>query len=158
MDIDFHDEGLKNAMYYETLKMVQGILLRGIENESPYQLKPVDSGALLFIGMFPNKPMCFYSEKLNIENGSFNYVAKKIEELGLANIVQDEEDKRKKMFVLTEKGKEEVLRTRRVMNQHIENKLQVLTEEEKELFATSLSNLRMLAKKIKGQGEKNETK
>ncbi len=158
MCIDFHNEELKNAMYYETLKMVQGILSRGIEDKPPYPLKPIDSGALLFIGMFPNKPMSFYSEKLNIENGSFNYVAKKIEELGLVNIVLDKDDKRKKVFILTEKGQEEVLRTRLVMNQHIENKLKVLTDEERELFSTSLSNLRMLAKKIKGQGEKYESK
>lgn len=155
---NFYTEGLKNTMYFDTLKMLQGILTKGLENASEYPLKKIDNVTLLYIAFFPNQPMSFYSEKLNIENGSFNYIANKIMELGLVEIVQHEEDKRKKVLVLTKKGHEEVLRTQRDLDKHIENRLKVLSEVDRELFDTTLNTLRELAEKIKGKGETNESK
>ncbi|MFV0520129.1 MAG: MarR family winged helix-turn-helix transcriptional regulator [Lachnospirales bacterium] len=150
------NENLLNVISYDTLKMSVGILIKDFHHNSKYNLKPIDNGALLYIAIFPNKPMCFYSEKLNIEKGSFNYIAKKIEDMGLANIITDEKDKRKKIFVLTDEGKEEVLATRKELNSHIEKKLSVLSDEDREIFNRSMLNLREIAKKIKNKEINNE--
>ncbi len=134
---------------FDTLNMLLKSIIKDFEYNQVYPLKYLDFLTIVLIGHMPNKPMSVYSQKLNIENGSFNYIANKVEEFGLVNIVIDENDKRKKFLVLTEKGIAENARLRTNLDEHIEKKLSRFTEDEKELFIQSTNNLRELAIKMK---------
>ncbi len=147
----FISEQFQYAMQFDTLMMLKRALTRNYLTDSNYPIKGLDINALLLIGIFPNKPMSFYCYKLNIENGSFNYIANKIEKLGLVEIKQDDTDKRCKVFVLTQKGEEEVVYIRSKLNEHIEERLNVLSDEERTLFLESMGNIRKMAKKLSGE-------
>lgn len=139
---------LEYEMHFVTLQALLRILIREHESKTTYPIKRADIKTLLLISSFPEKPMSFYSKKLNIEEGSFSYIAKKIQKLGLVDIVTDEKDKRKKYFILTEDGEVETLRLRKNMNKHIENKLSCLNHDEREIFSNSMNELRKICKKI----------
>ncbi len=147
-NIKFRLEQFPYATQFDTLQMLKRTLTKNYLPESNYPIKGIDINALFLIGIFPNKPMSFYCYKLNLENGSFNYIANKIQKLGLVEIKQDSEDKRCKVFVLTEKGNAELLYLRTNLNKHIEERLSVLPKEEISLFFESMENIRTIAKKL----------
>lgn len=136
------------VMQFDTINILRKKLIKNFDSKTTYPIKGIDSRALLFIGLYPNKPMKFYSEKLNIEQGSFNYICNKIKSLGLVDIVIDENDKRMKKFVLTGTGEKEVLRSRLELNEHIENKLSVLSSDDKMKFFELLAEMRDILKLI----------
>ncbi len=144
----FDLEDFRYATQFDTVLILKRTLMKDYEGKSEYPIKGLDISTLLLIGLFPNQPMSFYSYKLNLENGSFNYIANKIEKLGLVEIVKDEIDKRKKVLVLTEAGEVEFIEQRRNMNKHIENKLSILSEEDRNLFIETLNTARRLALKL----------
>ncbi len=145
---DFRSKEFIYAVQFDTIQILKKSLTRNYVRESEYPIKDVDVNTLFLIGIFPGRPMSFYSYKLNLENGSFNYIAKKIESLGLVEIVPDSTDKRKKVFILTEKGEKELVFHRKRLNAHIEERLAILSEEERELFIDSLNCARSIAKKL----------
>ncbi len=144
----FHSDEFMYAMQFDTVLMLKRTLVKDYVSESEYPIKGLDINTLLLIGLFPNQPMSFYSYKLNLENGSFNYIATKIEKLGLVEIVKDENDKRKKVFILTPAGEDELVKQRKNMNTHIEKKLSILSEEDRLKFLESIETARVLARKI----------
>ncbi len=152
----FISDEFRYAMQFDTVLMLKRTLTKDFEDVSNYPIKGLDINTLLLIGLFPNQPLSFYSYKLNLENGSFNYIANKIEKLGLVEIVKDEKDKRKKVFVLTEAGEAELIVQRTQMNTHIEKKLSVLSEEEKQRFFEVIDTARLLAKKLQNGDVKYE--
>ncbi len=152
----FQSDEFRYAMQFDTVLMLKRTLIKDYESESKYPIKGLDINTLLLIGLFPNQPMSFYSYKLNLENGSFNYIANKIEKLGLVEIVKDENDKRKKVFVLTQAGETELIYQRTQMNAHIERKLSILSDEDRVMFLQSIETARALAKKIIIGDVKNE--
>ncbi len=137
-----------NVLYFDTIKMVMGVLKHGYDNETKYPIKGVDISTLITIDKFPKELMHFYSNRLNLENGSFTYVANKLEKLGLIKMEVSQEDKRKKFLVLTEDGQNEVNRLREKLNKHIETRLSVLSEEDRVLFKSSMDNIRELTLKM----------
>ncbi len=144
----FQYNDFRYAMQFDTVLMLKRTLTKDYVSESEYPIKGLDINTLLLIGLFPNQPMSFYSYKLNLENGSFNYIANKIEKLGLVEIIKDENDKRKKVFLLTEEGEAELIYQRKKINDHIEKKLNILSEEDRILFLQALETARVLGKKI----------
>ncbi len=152
----FLTDEFRYAMQFDTVLMLKRTLTKDYVGESEYPIKGLDINTLLLIGLFPNQPMSFYSYKLNLENGSFNYIANKIEKLGLVEIVKDEMDKRKKVFVLTEAGEIEVMKQRKNLNAHVEKKLSVLSDEERAEFLGAIETARKLAKKLQNGEVKYE--
>ncbi len=155
MDDDFKNKNLysdeyKYVMYFDTIVTLKRILVKDCDAKGKfdYGIKGLDISALILIGSIPNKPMNFYSFKLNIENGSFNYIANKLHNLGFIDVIHDKKDKRKKFLVVTDKGTEVLTYHRKLMNDHIEQKLECLNEEERLLFASSLNTIRALALKL----------
>ncbi len=143
---------------FDTIEMMRRLLTKSYKSDSKYLLKKIDIITLLLVGYFPHKSMSFYSHKLNLEKGSFTYISKKIQDLGLIDLVQHKTDKRKKVLVLTKKGEDEVIRLRSKLNNHISDTLSVLNEEEISQFFESMEVLNNLFKKIyeKGGCNKNE--
>ncbi len=137
-----------NAIHFDTLKMVMSILKNGYDNGTKYPLKSADVSTLMLVAKHPNKLMNFYSFRTILENGSFTYVANKLVNLGLIEIVVSKEDKRKKALVLTDEGMTEVLRLREVLNKHLDKKISKLTDEERMLFLESMAEIRNLALKM----------
>ncbi len=152
----FNADEFRYAMQFDTVLMLKRTLMKDFESESEYPIKGLDINTLLLIGLFPNQPLGFYSYKLNLENGSFNYIANKIEKLGLVEIVKDENDKRKKVFVLTEAGENELIKQRKYMNTHVEKKLSVLSEEDRQSFFETINKARQLARKLQNGEVKYE--
>ncbi len=152
----FYSDEFRYATQFDTVLMLKRALTKDFESESEYPIKGLDINTLLLIGLFPNQPLSFYSYKLNLENGSFSYIANKIEKLGLVEIVKDVNDRRKKVFVLTEKGDAEVVRQRTQMNDHIEKKLSVLSEEDRQRFFVAIETARELARKLQNGDVKYE--
>lgn len=136
------------VMHFDTISMLRKKLIRNFDSKTEYPIKPVDSRALLYIGLWPNQPMKFYSDKLNLEQGSFSYVCNKIKALGLVDIIVDEEDKRQKKFILTKEGQQEVLRSRLELDNHIESELSNLDIASRDKFFKLMSELRAIAKMI----------
>ncbi len=133
---------------FDTLLMLKRILTRDCKSENKYGIKGIDINALLLIAKFPNNALCYYSHKLNMEMGSFNYIVNKLEKLGLVSVIKDCEDKRSKKLILTEKGSEEMLYQRGTLNEHIKDKFSKLTDEERELFISSMKMVRNIALKL----------
>ncbi len=133
---------------FDTLLMLKRILTRNCESENKYGIKGIDINTLLLIAKFPNNALCFYSNKLNMEMGSFNYIVNKLEKLGLVSVLKDCEDKRSKRLMLTEKGVEEMLYQRVTLNEHIKNKFAKLNDEERELFISSMKMVRNIGLKL----------
>ncbi len=141
-------EDFSYVRQFDILQMIRRILTRSYTPESKYPLKKIDVSTLLLIGYFPFNSMSYFSYKLNIENGSFTYVTKKLEELKLIELVQDSKDKRKKVLILTSDGEEEVIRLRKRLNAHLETKFSKLDESEKKEFFECMSKLGQLTRKI----------
>ncbi len=139
---------ISNTMHFDTAKTLIRVLKYGYNNETIYPLKAADISTLIMIDKFPNQLMHFYSFRLDLENGSFTYVANKLENIGLIQMVISEEDKRKKFLVLTEEGKKEVIRLRIKLNSHIEKKLSVLSEEDRLQFSEAMNTIRGLTLKL----------
>lgn len=136
------------AIHFDTIKMLMGKLWYGYENGTEYPIKGDDINALMLIDKYPKEQMHFYSSRVNLKNGSFTYVANKLEKLELIEIIVCEDDKRKKEIILTEKGNIEVNRLRKKLNEHIEVRLSCLDENDKIKFLNSMDILREIAFKI----------
>ncbi len=139
---------ISNTMHFDTAKTLIRALKSGYSTETVYPLKGADISTLIMIDKFPNRLMNFYSFRLNLENGSFTYVANKLENLGLIQMVISEEDKRKKFLVLTEEGQKEVNRLKENLNYHIEKKLSVLSDEDRLQFSEAMNTIRGLTLKL----------
>lgn len=133
---------------FDTIQMMRKVLTKSLKSNVDYPLKKIDINTLLMVGYNPYKSMSFFSQKVNVENGSFTYVANKLENLGLIELVQDKEDKRKKVLVLTKEGQEVVISLRKNLNDHIENNLSKLTIEEKKSFFNCMATMREIINKI----------
>ncbi len=145
------ENDVSNVLHFDTMKMLLGVLKSGYNNETEYPIKAADISTLIMIDKYPGELMNFYSFRLNLENGSFTYVANKLENLGLIKMVVSPEDKRKKSLVLTVEGQREVNRLREKLNSHIEKKLDVLTNEDREDFLKSMNTIRELTLKMKNK-------
>ncbi len=143
-----NENGVSNTLHFDTMKMLMGVLKSGYNNETEYPIKAADISTLIMIDKFPGELMNFYSFRSNLENGSFTYVANKLENLGLIKMVVCPEDKRKKFLVLTEEGQTEVNRLREKLNSHIEKKLSILSEDDRKLFLDSMNIIRELTLKM----------
>lgn len=98
--------------------------------QSNYKLKKTESKTLMEMRCEEGKSMSYYCEKVDLENGSFTYLADKLEKKGLIKRVFVEGDRRKKVLMLTDEGHKVTEDTHNQFERHLATKLQVLEEEE----------------------------
>ncbi len=90
---------------------------------------------LLMLRRFPGSSMSFCSDYLMLENGSFTYIAKKLQETEYVLIDQNPNDKRSRIIELTQKGRTAAKLIEEQVIEQINNTLSILTEtEQKKLF------------------------
>lgn len=145
------DDEFLYVKQFDTVQLIRKVLSKNYHPSTTYAIKKIDVVTMFLIAYYPYKYVGFYSERLNLENGSFSYIVKKLEKLNLIETLKDKYDKRKKVLVLTKAGEEETLKLRSSFNLHIRSQIEILAEEEKNLFFESLENLRKLTLKIKGE-------
>ena len=107
-------------------------------------LKKAEFHTLMQIKLQQGKTMKYYSEKIDLFDGSFTYIADKLEKKELIKRVIDETDKRKKILILTELGNKVITQIQNQFEEHLIKKLELIDEnDKKELFAAidSLSNI-----------------
>lgn len=141
---------------FDTVQLIRKVLSKGYSPKTNYPIKKIDVSTMFLIAYYPYKYVGFYSERLNLENGSFSYIVKKLEQLELIEVVKDKYDKRKKVLVLTKNGEEETLKLRGDFNIYIQDQISVLEDMDKQLLFESLENLRNLALKMKGKLDANK--
>lgn len=112
-------------------------------------LKKVEGKALMEIKFSEGRPMSYYCEKVSLENGSFTYLADKLEEKGFIERIDDAADRRKKVLVLTPKGKEATDEIHAQFQNHLMSKLAVLDDRDKEILMDTIGRLKEIKSKIK---------
>lgn len=98
--------------------------------ETEIKLDRNEYKTLLHIYKFPNKPMKFYSDYIQIESGSFTYVTEKLVAKNLIIKEKIQKDKRQTTLILTEDGKNLAQKLKRQHEQHLENKLKNLSNKD----------------------------
>jgi MarR family 2-MHQ and catechol resistance regulon transcriptional repressor len=82
-------------------------------------LKKNEIKALIELHFNPGKPMKHYINCLDMESGSFTYLADKLEEKNLIKRVSAEDDKRKTVLQLTDEGTELTNQMIGMFNSHV---------------------------------------
>jgi MarR family 2-MHQ and catechol resistance regulon transcriptional repressor len=78
----------------------------------------------------PCKPMKYYVSQVGIENSSFTYIVDKLEKKGLVIRKANENDKRKTVLELTEKGKDITEDLRLQFESHISQRISCLDHKD----------------------------
>ena len=119
------------------------------------QLKKIEFKTLMEIKFAEGNSMSYYCEKVSLENGSFTYLADKLEQKGFIERIYDEADRRKKVLILTEKGKEVTDAAHRQFEQHLTDKLDLLDAADKDTLIATIATLKEIKSKIE---ERSATK
>lgn len=92
--------------------------------------------------------MSSVSQGLNLEKGSFTPVANRLIQYDYIEKVCSKEDKRVSYLILTEKGQEFVDRLYEGIKKHIQKKLEILGEDEREVYFAAIRLVLSISKKI----------
>lgn len=104
-------------------------------------LKKTEIRTLMQIKFNEGKSMSFYCSKVELEHGSFTYIADKLESKGLLERVSLDGDRRKKILKLTETGKSVSDLIHDQFAIHVSEKLNLLDEKEMQQFNQALKTL-----------------
>lgn len=94
------------------------------------------------------KPMSVISDKINLEKGSFTTVASTLIDLGFVQKIRDIEDKRVFYLELTNKGHEFAEEFVKNHLAYVNQKLEGLTDDEKNCYFASIQLINNLTKKM----------
>lgn len=103
MNIDEQKQNMARIM--TVLPRMTNYLRSGFRPEFDIPIKKNELKTLFEMDIHPDLPMKHYAEMVNMENGSFTYLADKLEKKGLINRMQSKKDKRVNVLSLTKKGK-----------------------------------------------------
>ena len=92
-------------------------------------IKKNEIKTLLELDVNPNMPMKHYIDAVDMEKGSFTYLADKLEEKGLIERVHAKEDRRKITLSLTEDGSALARELQNQFHNHVTELIGVLGEE-----------------------------
>jgi DNA-binding MarR family transcriptional regulator len=106
------------------------LLSGGFNADIDVNLKKAESRTLMQIRYTEGRPMSFYCSKVNLEHGSFTYLADKLETKGLINRVSVVGDRRKKILMLTDKGRTLSDTIHKQLTKHMTDVVNILDEEE----------------------------
>lgn len=124
-----------------------------IMHDFPFQelqseLNKTQARAIHIISFYEKTTMGKVCSRMNMEKGSFTTVVDGLIEKGFVQRERDKNDRRKVNVTLTEKGKEQVVLFERKIEEHIRDKLSVLTTEEKQIFYRAVDDLARLVQKL----------
>lgn len=110
-----------------------------MEQAADHNVTTTQYGVLIILRAFEGLDQIGLSKKVGLDRSTTGLVIKKLEQDGLVVRVEDSEDRRRKIIVLTAKGERrlEALRPAAAQAQHIA--LSAFTKEETEVFLALLS-------------------
>lgn len=114
-------------------------------------LKNAEFHTLMQIKLQQGKTMKYYSEKIDLFDGSFTYIADKLEKKELIERVIDETDKRKKILILTELGSKVITQLQNQFEEHLTNKIMLLNENDKQELFEAIDSLHNIYNKLRKQ-------
>jgi DNA-binding MarR family transcriptional regulator len=136
----------------ETIPFVMHTLMGGFSIPEQTGLNKTQIRTLMMIYWHHSSHMGYISNRLNLEKGSFTSVVDSIRRKKLIELAPVPDDRRKKQIVLTDRGRDMVQSLQNSFAQHLQSKLEVLTErQQKELF-TAAETLRTIAEKLEDKG------
>lgn len=97
--------------------------------------------------------MSALSSHVNRQKGSFTSVVDSLERLGLIERRPDPKDRRVVNTELTPAGKKYMERARKIILEHLENKLHALTESERSDFREAVATINRITEKISGENK-----
>ena len=136
------------AKELEIFPQIMRILAEDFKPELAIRLKKMEYKTLMEIKFSEGNSMSYYCEKVSLENGSFTYLADKLEKKGIIERVYDEMDRRKKVLVLTGRGREITDEVHRQFQKHLMGRLDVLDAVDKDTLITTIGILKEIKLKI----------
>ena len=133
----------------EIFPEIMRILAEDFKPKVDIRLKKIEFKTLMEIKFSEGNSMSYYCEKVSLENGSFTYLADKLERKGFIERIYDETDRRKKVLVLTEKGKSVTDEIHRQFENHLMGKLDMLDAADKDTLIATIDTLKEIKTKIK---------
>lgn len=114
-------------------------------------LKKADTKTLMQIKFSEGKPMSYYCSKVELEHGSFTYIADKLENKGLLERVHIDGDRRKKILKLTEEGRIFSDEIHSQFCRHLSEKLNLLNDREIDELVQALKILSKLEMSLRSK-------
>jgi DNA-binding MarR family transcriptional regulator len=111
-------------------------------------IKKNEITTLFELSIHPNMPMKHYVETVDMESGSFTYLADRLQEKGLIKRVQSEDDKRQTVLSLTEAGVVLTEEMKTQFNAHISDLISVLDTEDLKILSDAVASLEKIFAKI----------
>lgn len=111
-------------------------------------IKKNEMRTLFEIDMHPNLPMKHYADTVDIELGSFTYLADKLEKKGLIKRVHSDSDKRIIVLNLTSAGKEISKKVKDNFDEHISELISTMDNEDLEKLSKAASLLEDVLSKL----------
>lgn len=121
---------------------------RGFRPEVDKKLNRNEVELLFLVDEKPDMPFKEYGHILHLEKSSFTYLVDLLEAKELAIKLDDEEDKRKKSIVLTEKGKKTVEILEVQHHEFMQKRLSLFSKEEFEALKKAVEVIESLEKKL----------
>ncbi len=129
-----------NKMLSSKILVIPKLVKFLLENFKPdVNLKTSEIKTLMVIHMQKHKPMNFYSEKIDLQKGSFTYLVDKLENKGLLKREESKEDRRKKVLTLTEDGEKIAENITEQFIKYLGEKINILTDNDKERLFEALN-------------------
>jgi len=126
-----NEDNMSFVKRIEVLPLFIQALMTDFKPIHDIKLKESEYRTLMQIKMNEGESMSFYSEKVGLENGSYTYLATKLENQGLIKRISSNEDKRKKIIILTDTGRELTDNIFKQFISQMTTKLNVLSDTEK---------------------------
>ena len=136
---------LPHLMYklFHDLKEIQSA-------DTSMRLNPTQKKTLLILYTESNSSMTQICRIMNMEKGSFTSVIDGLIKKGLLLRKRDENDRRKIHIYLTDAGKSFVENEIENIRIKLENKIEVLSDEDVTLFYRAIIDLKKITNKLKG--------
>lgn len=141
-----------NRDFFKILELnyiIEDVFFKGFQDiDLPYKFSGSQIKTLIHLDNDEDMTMSEVSRRLNIEKGSFTPVANKLIDLGCIEKKRSADDKRISYLVLTDKGRDYVKVLWDGVSDKIDNKLRILSNEERDAYFASISYIVSITKKM----------
>lgn len=112
-------------------------------------IKKNEVRTIIEIYFHPGLPMKHYIDSVDMESGSFTYLADKLEKKEIIIKTPSEKDKREIYLFLTKKGKILAEKMMDKFDSHISNLIETLSDEDLEILENAIQSLEKIYNKLK---------
>lgn len=124
--------------------------------DAKHILKPSEYRTLFHLSVNEGKPMNYYCEKVELEKGSFTYLADRLELYGYIKRVDNKDDRRRKILFLTDEGRRITDELEIQFKKHIAKKFDLFSKEEKKKLISAMEVLKEIKTSLEKKLSDNE--